>query len=428
MDALSLLDLIPQSRSESASENLVTATLSAVRARPDHAPGWISLGDALAQRQRETGEPVWFELARKIYEEASRKDPAQVDAMAGMAWAYGGQHQFELSLLWAGKALEADSSHATSHGITGDAWVELGEYEKALESYQKMMDLRPDLSSWSRGAHLLWLTGQQNRAVLLMKQAVNSGGPFAENTAWCRARLAMMLFQNGALLAASQALEPALGNAKPNRLVLLAAGRIAAAQKKWDVAETHYRAVLESGPDHEALVALGDLAMLQARADEAKTWYDQVQALHLSHKEKGVHDHLGMARFLADHERTPGEALRLALEHGEPRNLHEWDTLAWVWLKQGDPLKAAGYIKKSLDTGTRDAEIHYHAGCIAMAAGDLSTARQYLQKSLSLNPAFSLLQAPEAHRLLEKSQPAPMALPPSLPVHAPQPRPLTRLR
>jgi tetratricopeptide (TPR) repeat protein len=420
----SLLDRIP----DSAGHPFLTDALAAVRARPQQAPGWIKLGDALAQLQRETGETGWFELAGKAYEEALRRQPGLAGAMAGMAWVYGGQHQFEVSLLWAGKALETDPGHATSHGIAGDAWVELGEYGKAFDSYQKMMDLRPDLSSWSRGAHLLWLTGQQSRAVLLMTKAVNSGGPYAENTEWCRARLALMLFHDGALLAAEQVLEPALAQAKPNRFVLLAAGRIAAARSQWEAAATHYGAVLESGPHHEALAALGDLAALQERPEEAREWYGKVEALHRTHRQKGVHDHLEMARYLADHDLRPEEALRLALEHGEPRNVLEWDTLAWVWLKQGDAMKAAGYIKKALDTGTRDAEMFYHAGRIALAAGDSATGRKYLQKALNLNPAFNLLHARVARRLLDSTQPAPMSVSPPVPVHEPQPRPLTRLR
>ena len=49
--------------------------------------------------------------------------------MAGMAWVHGGRHEFDLSVLWAKNALALDPQHATSHGIIGDAAVELGEYQ-----------------------------------------------------------------------------------------------------------------------------------------------------------------------------------------------------------------------------------------------------------------------------------------------------------
>ena len=41
-----------------------------------------------------------------------------------------------------------------AYGLLGDAAVEMGDYEAAFKHYQKMLDIRPDLSSYSRGAHL----------------------------------------------------------------------------------------------------------------------------------------------------------------------------------------------------------------------------------------------------------------------------------
>jgi hypothetical protein len=55
-----------------------------------------------------------------------------------------------------------------------------------------------------------------------------------------------------------------------------------------------------------------------------------------------------------------------------------------------------------LQTNTPDPAIHYHAGCIAAAAGDRVSAQNHLQRALSMNPAFSLLHAPKAVALLEK--------------------------
>ena len=78
-----------------------------------------------------------------------------------------------------------EAGNPAALGILGDGAVELGDYEKAFDQYQKMMDARPHLSSWSRGAHLLWLTGNRSKAMWLMERAIKAGAPFAENTAWC---------------------------------------------------------------------------------------------------------------------------------------------------------------------------------------------------------------------------------------------------
>ena len=112
-----------------------------------------------------------------------------------------------------------------------------GTTDGAYEHYQAMMDAKPDLSSWSRGASLLWITGNRSRAIWLMERAIKAGAPFAENTAWCRAKYATMLFDDGALVPAAQVLAPAVAAGTTNPEVLLAAGNIAAAQH--DFAAAH---------------------------------------------------------------------------------------------------------------------------------------------------------------------------------------------
>ena len=397
-----ILQAIPSGNAGTNQGAALLAARDLVRGQPEQAMPWVKLGDVIAQCQRETNDAAWYQHAQKTYEMALKLKPELAEAMAGMAWVHGGRHEFDLSVLWAEKALAQDPQHATSHGIIGDAAVELGEYDKAFEHYQKMMDLRPDLSSWSRGAHLLWLTGDQTKAVLLMEQAIRSGGPFAENTSWCQARLAMMHFNNGALLPASQALAPSLANGTKNVHVLLAAGRIAAARGEYAESEGHYQKVLEAGPVLEALAALGDLAAVQNQPDKAERFYAEVEALHLQHRQTGVHDHMEMARFYADHDRKPEEALRLAQEHGDARNTFELDGMAWVFFQNGNQTQAIDYIKRTLKTATPDPSIHYHAGCIAAAARDRASAMLHLQKALDMNPGFSLLQSSKARGLLDE--------------------------
>jgi len=298
---------------------------------------------------------------------------------------------------WAEQALEVNPGNAAAVGIRGDAAVELGDYDKAFEDYQKMMDLRPDLSSWSRGAHLLWLTGEKDRAVSLMERAIKAGAPFAENTAWCRAKLAMMHFHDGKLAAAAEALDPSLTASSRNVHVLLAAGRLATALGDPDGARKFYGIILESGPNHEALAALGDLCAQSGEADAAEKYYAQVEALHAG---KATHDHLQMARFYADHDRKLVDALRLAEQNKLTRNVLEADVLAWVYFKNGDLPRASEAMKRALSRNTPDPELHFHAGMIAAAAGDRPAARQHLEKALKFNPQFSVLLAPVAVKTL----------------------------
>jgi hypothetical protein len=46
------------------------------------------------------------------------------------------------------------------------------------------------------------------------------------------------------------------------------------------------------------------------------------------------------------------------------------DTLAWAFNANGRPAEAREFSKKALSEDTQDARLFYHAGCIALAAGD----------------------------------------------------------
>ena len=400
--ASEILASIPSITGTSASEKALVAALAKARTSPARADTWVAVGDCLAQRQRETADPTFPAHAAAAYQQALRIMPNCVEALTGMAWVEGVAHRFDASIDWARQALQVAPDCADACGILGDAALELGDYEEASAHYQKMMDLRPDLSSWSRGAQLLWITGESAHAVSLMEQAIRSGSAYAENTAWCRARLAMMLFHQGAYPAAAQALEPSLRARSKNPHVLLAAARLATATGDPDIAREYYRMLLENGPNHDALAGLGDLEAMKGNSAEAENFYQQVIDLHTAHRSGGVHDHSQMARFLADHDRDPLNALRLAEQHKLSQNVHEADTLAWVYHKNGNQQAAILAIKRALAHRTPEAEIHYHAGMIAATAGDEEAARRHLSTAVSINPRFHPIHAPIARKTLDR--------------------------
>lgn len=397
----SIFEQIPAPTGTTASEVSVAKSLALAHKKPNDAHAWATVGDALAQRLRDTTENRYYDLAGKAYTHALSLDPANIAAMNGMAWVTGGAHEFDKSIDWANKSIAANPSNADAFGILGDANLELGNYDEAFDNYQEMIDLRPDLSSWSRGAYLLWINGDTFRSANLMQQAIRAGGAFAENTAWCRAKLATMDFHQGAFPAAAGVLAPSLKEKSRNPHVLLAAAQIAEATGEVDLAVQYYELLLAHVPNHDALVGLGDLHAVKGEMAEAEKYYQQVEALHTSGQATGLHDHTRMALFLADHDRNIVEAMRLAEQHKLTHNVFEADALAWVYYKNGENKKALKAINLALSRNTPDSAMHYHAGMIQLRAGDTVTARNHLQTALALNPKFSVLQAPLAAKALE---------------------------
>ncbi len=395
---LAALPRAPEASREDRAWQAMEAAAAKVKLAPLKSAAWVQLGDAIAQLQRSTGWDQLLGNAQEVYREALRLQPNQAAAFAGLAWATGGRHEFAVSISWARLAIAADAGCAEAYGVLGDAQVELGDYATAMDSYQTMMDLRPDLSSWSRGAHLLWLMGEGTRAQWLLRKALAAGAPFAENTAWCRARLAMMQYHEGALLAAVETLKPVLMVGCRNRHVLLAGSRLAAAQGLYVEAERLLKVVLSGGGQGqlEVLIGLGELAEAQGEVMEAGEHYAAAEGRYLENQKMGSHDHMVMARYYANHERQLPEALRLIEEHKDSVNITDADTVAWVYHKCGQAEKAIVAMKRALRHGTPDAELHYHAGVLAAAVGDRPAAQRHLLKVQGLQPNFHVIHGGRA--------------------------------
>ncbi len=158
-----VLTAIPVANESGATDLAIVKWTKQAREKGD-ARVWVNLGDALMQKARETGDPAYYGHAKGVYEKAATFNAQNDDALTGLAWAYGGMHQFDQSREWASKAIALNERNHLAYGLLGDANVEQGDYDAAFTHYQKMLDLRPDISSYSRGAHLLHITGQTNRA------------------------------------------------------------------------------------------------------------------------------------------------------------------------------------------------------------------------------------------------------------------------
>lgn len=377
-----------------------------------NASAYVKLGNALMQKSRESMDGRLYEEAESAYERALALNPNHEAAMVGLAWVHNSEHDFDTGRKWAEKALTVNPALPDAYALLGDAAVELGAYDEAFEQYQRAVDLRPDLSSYSRAAHLLWLTGNASKARWLMRKAVASGGPHAENTAWCRAELALMSFHTGALVPAEIQAKQALEEAPGNPHVLAVMGRIKMAKKEYAAAIDLYRRAINVAPNHDALVALGDLYALTGRRDEAEEQYKRVVELHASggphahgggtHLHPYSHGNAQLARFYADHDRSLTEALEEAeAAYRTYKNVFTMDTLAWCYYKNGRYPDARKLIDNVLKFKTPDAAILFHAGMIYDKIGDRPAAKKYLYQALSLNPNFHPIYATVAADLLK---------------------------
>lgn len=379
----------------------VKAAAAEAAKHPSSEDAWVNFGDLLMQKGRETADAAYCGRAEKAYRKALDLNPRNVQALAGMAWVTGVRHEFEASVDWARQALKLDPKDLAAYGLLGDAAVEMGDFDEAFEQYQKMLDLRPDLSSYGRSAHLLLLTGDFRKADWLMNKAIQAGSPFAENTAWCRSQLALMLFAQGAYVPAEQLLTEGLRYAADDYRLLAVMGKVKAAMKDYSSAIDYYRRSVETAPQQDVVAALGDVYEVAGRPEDAAREYALVESIARLNKANGVKGDMLTAKFYADHDRNLADALKMAEEEYQTRkNVYMADTLAWCYYKNGRLDEAKRYIAVALSHSTPEASFLYHKGMIYAQAGDRFKAQTALYQAMSINANFDPIQAPIAERTM----------------------------
>jgi tetratricopeptide (TPR) repeat protein len=388
-------------------DQAITKYTHTTEQKPKDARAWIDLGNALMQKARETADLSYYGHAEAVYHKALALDTRDVPALIGMAWVTSDRHEFEQSKAWAGRALALDPRNNDAYGLIGDADQEIGDYDAAYAHYQAMLNIRPDLASYSRGGHLLWLTGDlHNEGIRLMDKAIDAGGPFAESTGWCRAQLGLMLFSEGHQAAAEQTLRDALLTTPHNYRVLMALGRVEAGRGDYADAIDCYRKAIAVVPQLEAVAALGDLYEMIGRKSEAQGQYALAGQIDRLQKANGVRGGWQMSLFQANHDRDLPQALQSAREEYQTRkNVYAADALAWCLYKNGRYAEAAALSRASLSRHTPEADFLFHAGMIAAKLKDRPAAQSFLGRAIRLNPNFSPTDAPVAVAALRQFSP-----------------------
>lgn len=387
----------------SLADEQITAAEAKLRKLPHHPDFYAELATAFMHKARETGDGAYYTRAEAACMKALELAPDHYPALRLVSWIYSGQHRFRKALVAARRALAIDPKDPFNYGTLGDALVELGDYQAAAEAFQKMVNLRPDVASYSRAAYIRELYGDPEGAIRIMQMAVNAAGSRdPEQNAWCRTQLGNLFFNTGRLAEAEAQYSAALQIFPDYHYALSGLGRVRVAQQKFDEAIQLYKRSLDIVPTHEAAVALGDLLLYLGRADDAREPFGLLDVIEQINRANKVQPESPMALFYADHNQNLGEALRIAKQRTQEQpNIRTMDALAWALYKTGRYQEALAASRKALQLGTKEALFHYHAGLIHAKLGHRKEAVAALRRALEINPYFHLRHADEARRTLE---------------------------
>jgi tetratricopeptide (TPR) repeat protein len=382
-------------------DRLIWDTQEVLRENPNSVDAYAVLASLYVQKARDTGDPSFYAKAQSVLDQALKRDPQNVEALIGAGTLANARHQFREALQLGKQAKAINPTVPRIYGVIADAQTELGLYDDAVQTLQTMIDMRPDLSSYSRISYARELHGDIEGAVEAMQAAVTASGPATENSAWVRVQLANLYFTQGDLAHAEQEYQRTL-TLLPNYVYAQAGlGRVRAAQGKLDEAIGLYQNAIARIPLPEFVIALGETQQAAGQAAEAAKQYDLVRAMQQLFKANGVDTDLELALFDADHGQAPAATVALARDaYARQPSVKAADTLAWALFKAGQTAEARRYADQALRLGTHDPLMLYHAGTIAQAQGDSVAARDWLTRSLERNPSFSPLYAPLARQAL----------------------------
>jgi len=361
---------------------------------------------------RESGDLTYLNLAyRAATSSLNTLSPEHnVGGLVVLTQVEFASHDFTAARDHAKKLAELDSDKSYPHQMLGDALLELGGYYQAQAAFWRMEQF-DDVAGLTqatieqRASRMAFLQGDTSTAQRKMQaalvHALTVPTPPRETVAWCRWQLGEIAFSVGDYSGAERHYRDALTTLPDYFRAVASLARVRAAQGDLAGAIRLYERAVYLLPDPSFVAALGDLYQLVGREKDAKARYQLVGVIaHLSDV-SGVLYNRQQALFLADHDLDAQQAYAMAAqEYAVRRDIYGADALAWTALKAGRLAESQSAIKDALHLGTQDAKLFYHAGMIAHAAGDETSAREYLHRALSLSPQFDPLQAPIARKTL----------------------------
>lgn len=384
----------PVGRAESAGG--VTALQERLARLPEDWNAWASLGSAYVAQAQRTADPTFYTRADEAFARSLEVRPADnASALVGQGVLAASRHDFAAALELGQEAQRLNVYSPTAQGVLVDALVELGRYDEAATQLQRMVDLRPDVASFTRVSYYRELTGDVDGA----REALEQAGRFAfsaDDKAFVEQYLGELAFNQGDLEQARTHYEAGLGHAPGSPRLLAGRAKVSAAEGDIDAAVEDYREATTRLPEPGYLIAYAELLQSEGRDDEAQEQYAVVDAVEQLFRAAGANPDLELALYAADHGR-PKAALELAEREWQVRrSVHAEDAYAWALHVNGRSEEALEHARAADALGGANAMFAFHRGMIERALGMDEEAEVSLTRALDTNPYFSPLQAPVA--------------------------------
>jgi tetratricopeptide (TPR) repeat protein len=384
----------------SGADRAVEAAEALARRQTTKDDAWIRLGHAWVRKARESGDPGFYLNADACASIVLERDAENALALGLRGLVLLNGHKFQEALELAKKVVGKHPEDPMAWGTMSDALLELGQYEEATRAAQSMIDLKPNLPSYSRASHLAWLHGDRERAKSTVRLALDAGRDTTrdpEPRAWVLVQAAMIFWHEGDYEGAEAGFDKALEAASDFAPANVGKGRVAMTRGDARRAAELFQRAFTASPLVETAWLLGDAREASGDAKGAAEAFAYVE------REGRRSDPRTLSLYWAAKNKEVGEALRLAEEeYAVRKDVVTEDAVAWALYRNGRTAEAKERITRARRLRTPDARLLYHEGAIRAASGETEKGRTMVAEALKMNGAFCSTEAPEAKALLMK--------------------------
>lgn len=328
------------------------------------------LAGLYAQRAREGGGEADYHtaevFARQSMDERTGRNGATAVTLVSVLLA---QHRFVEARDVAADLVSREPEEPSYRALLGEVAMELGDYDTARPMFESVWSDRGRLSTASRLARWLELTGHSFEARELLRTALESAmarrDVANETKAWFHLRLGDMEARAGKPHSARKLLETALEIEPNDPRVQSALAHLAFTEAKWEETIAWGERSIATQLDPALLGLIADA--YRAHGDTARsTEYANAAAISLSAQ---TTQHRAASLFLLDR----GEQITTILAQAQQelvtrKDVYGYDLVAWALHRAGRNAEAVVMMRQALALRTDDPLLARHAAAITKAA------------------------------------------------------------
>lgn len=344
--------------------NRYGSATAAIRSNPESWQNYLTVAEVFVNEARVTGEhghyyPAALKVLNHILENETEPTDERFRALALKSGVQLSQHEFAEALETGLAAIQLNPYNAQVFGAVTDAYVELGEYDKAIAAAEQMVKIRPDLRSYSRISYLREIHGDIEGAIEAMDMAAKAGMPGYEETAWARLTLGDLYKQYGKLAEAEGQYRTILMQRENYPFAIAALADVAMEEKNYEEAERLLQQAMNIIPEVGFYEQMAHLYVETGRQEEADKLLEEIYVMLQDDVDSGHNMNMEYARLHLELTKNYEEALRYAKSElvKRPENIDVNRLLAVIHHARGEDDLARKHAVAAARTDSKHPEL-----------------------------------------------------------------------